>query len=153
MGRSLRLILGLALAVIGTWASAESTGFKAPSGNILCYTIDRDWDTDALLPESQRRLACLVWEVQWSPPLDFGDDDLTCDLDQTRIVLLPYAGRGNARWVCHGDVFWPLPLPKLGYGSSWNVSGFNCSMAKDGVRCSNSTGNGFHIRRAKLKFN
>lgn len=153
MGKLWTVVAAFALAVFASAAAADGTGFVAPSKNITCYLDRYDWDTDKRLPASQSPLLCLVWEAQWSPPLDFGDDDPTCDLDQTRVVILQPSGKAKARWICHGDVFWPLPLPTLGYGSDWSVAGYACSMAKDGVRCSNRSGGRFHIRRSALKLN
>ncbi len=90
---------------------------------------------------------CLVFEASWTPPNDYGDGDPTCDLDRTRIVILPPDGPATERWVCHGDVFWPIH-GAIGYGSAWSVLGFDCQMAETGVTCQNARGNGFSVRRA-----
>lgn len=136
-------ICSVAMAWGGT-ASADS--FGAPSGNILCYLGGSDGArTDAL--------TCLIFEASWSLPPYYGDNDPTCNLDRTRTIILPRRGPATARWTCHGDIFWPLPIPKIGYGSDWSVNGFDCTMRKDGVRCRNATNDGFSVRRRALQLN
>ncbi|MFK7939826.1 MAG: DUF6636 domain-containing protein [Roseovarius sp.] len=132
---------------------AHATSFSAPSGNIICYTVNWDYYTDKLVPPDQREMNCLVFEADWTLPPYYGDDNPNCDLDRTRAIILPPNGPAAAQWFCHGDVFWPLPNPKIAYGSDWSVSNFACTMREDGVRCQNASGHGFHVRRSKLTLN
>ncbi|WP_179381455.1 hypothetical protein [Jannaschia marina] len=125
------------LLLLGGPAAAD--GFASPTGNILCYL-------EPSAAPATAPVSCLIFEATWPMP----DADPTCDLDRTRMVTLPRRGPARAELACHGDVFWPLPLGTLGYGSEWSVQGIGCSMATDGVRCVNATGDGFHVRRAAL---
>ncbi|PTX54339.1 hypothetical protein C8N43_3153 [Litoreibacter ponti] len=134
------------LACVGAFAQpAWPNGFESPSGNIVCY-LDVFSDT----PYDQKALHCLIFLADWDMPPDYGDNDPTCDLDRTRIVILPPEAPASARWVCHGDVFWPYPQGALSYGSEWSLPTFTCSVAQDGVRCRNEAGQGFHLRRSAL---
>lgn len=125
-------------------ALADRPGFASPSGNIMCYLED---DPFVSLPLTQRDIVCLIFEANWTLPDYYGDDDLTCDLDRTRTIVLPVDGPARARWTCHGDVFWPFH-GAIGYGADWSMVGFACQMAETGVTCQNGRGNGFSVRRA-----
>jgi hypothetical protein len=134
-------------------AHAQSASFAAPSGNILCFTETYDYvKNEEIYPESQP-LVCLVFQANWTLPEYYGYGESTCDLERTRTIIVPPSGPAQARWTCHGDMFWPYPTPKISYGSDWSVANHSCTMRKDGVRCQNATGHGFHVRRAKLTLN
>lgn len=137
-------ILAATLSVL-PGAPVAAGGFTTPSNNITCYldvfSPDRIDEVDVI---------CLIFGASWDLPPDFGDKNPTCDLDQTRTVILPPEGPASARWTCHGDVFWPLPLGALSYGSGWSLMGYSCDVDTDGVRCTNASGNRFHVRRAAL---
>lgn len=145
-------LVALILGLVHT-DRAQASSFSAPSGNIICYTVDWDYSTDKMVPPNQREMNCLIFDANWSLPPYYGDDDPTCDLDRTRAIILPPTGPATAQWYCHGDVFWPLPNPKIAYGSDWEVLNYACTMRKDGVRCQNASGHGFHVRRSKLTLN
>ncbi|SFI57542.1 DUF6636 domain-containing protein [Jannaschia pohangensis] len=146
-----RLTHALAVALgllFGAGAEARAAGFTSPSGNILCYL-----DVLSDLPFDEMPLVCLVFEAEWDLPPDYGDDDPTCDFDRTRTILLRPGQPATARWTCHGDVFWPAPLGAISYGSEWSLADYTCAMATDGVRCGNSAGNGFQVRRSSVTLN
>lgn len=137
MNKALGLCAYIAFLFVGGAAMAQAQGFKAPSGNIVCY-------------EAEGAMNCIIFQARWSPEEARGGPGY-CDLDSTRVVSLPPSGRARSGWVCHGDVFWPYEAATLGYGSDWRRGAFACSMRKDGVRCSNGSGNGFWMRRANLQ--
>ncbi len=125
-------------------ALADRPGFASPSGNITCYLQD-DWERP--LPPQQRPFVCLIFEATWALPNYYGDDDPTCNLDRTRMLILPPNGPSREQWACHSDVFWPIH-GAIGYGADWSILSFECQMAETGVTCQNGRGNGFSVRRA-----
>lgn len=129
----------VALTLVPVVASAD--GFRTPSGNIWCYL-----DVFNSLSYDDLPLICLVGEADW--PMQGADPD--CGLDETRMIVLPPRGPASVETACHGDVFWPVPLGALSYGSEWSLGVFTCSVAADGVRCDNGAGGAFHVRRAAL---
>jgi hypothetical protein len=96
-------------------------------------------DTFEFQQNQEIPLVCLVFENTW-------DGEANCESDETRTVGLPRNGPATVDWVCHSDVFWPILLGKLSYGSNWTMHGYDCSINTDGVRCTNQSGNGFHVR-------
>lgn len=131
--------LAVILCLFISTVPAQANGFSTPSGNILCY-----WDPMPSGDYENTPLTCLVFEADWGEPSGLQD----CGLDETRALTLPRNGSAQFEWYCHGDVFWPLPLGALDYGSKWTLRGFECEVETNGVRCTNRSGNGFHVRRA-----
>ena len=133
----------LAALLVATRSFAERASFSSPSGNIICY-LEHDDGTNP----NESPLVCLILEADWvGPPYESED----CGLDQTRQVMMFPTGRGEVFLGCHGDVFWPHPTPKVSYGSTWSVTGFDCSVEQTGVTCENTEKNGFRLRRASVE--
>lgn len=139
----------LACVGLASPALADRPGFASPSRNILCY-IDTDYDGGRGIADSD--MVCLIASADWSPPVDYGDDDPTCDLDATRILILPPDAPARERWVCHGDIFFPIH-GAISYGSTWSFLDYTCDVATSGVRCTNANGNGFSVNRAGRTLN
>ena len=136
------------IAVLITLATpALANGFASPSGNIRCYL-----DVFSPAPIDETDMVCLIFDAGWEYPPERGGNDGDCDLDRTRMVILPPDGAPYLETACHGDVFWPEPLGTISYGSEWSLMGYTCRMARDGVRCGNGRGDGFHLRRAEVIF-
>ncbi|MBU2991841.1 hypothetical protein Q4555_14145 [Octadecabacter sp. 1_MG-2023] len=144
--RTLRALstVALMLLVSPVWA----LGFASPSGNIKCYV--ETYGEDSII---EADLVCLIFDAAWDLPPDYGDGDPTCDLDETRTLVLPTSGQPEERWTCHGDVFWPAPLATISYGSEWSFYSYTCAMAASGVSCENRNGNGFSVNRAGRTLN
>lgn len=136
--------LAIAIATTASPALADRPGFASPSNNITCY-LDTGYDAGSPLADSP--FVCLIFSADWDPAIDYGDDDPTCDLDRTRIVILPPNAPAVERWVCHGDVFYPIH-GAISYGSGWSFLDYACDMTTTGVSCENGAGNGFTVRRA-----
>lgn len=139
--------LAVILTLVGACFAGEAhaQGFASPSGNIRCY-LD---DTVQNILEAP--LHCLIFEADWDPALGLGESAPDCDLDSTRMVILSQHGGARFQWACHGDMFWPEPLPVLTYGSGWQIFGFDCAITPEGVRCTNRDGyHGFSMARRHI---
>lgn len=53
--------------------------------------------------------------------------------------------------LCVTDTAMNPDHPVLPYGSTWNRSGFACTSAQNGVRCTNREGRGWEMSRARLQ--
>ena len=141
-----RTLTALSACVISLFASPVlAEGFASPSGNIVCYA-----ELDGGMSAARAPLVCLIFEANWDVEVD---DDPSCNLDRTRAISLPRNGAPTEHLMCHGDVFWPAPLGAISYGSEWSFVDFTCSMATDGVRCSNASGNSIAVNRARRELN
>ena len=123
---------------------AERATFSSPSGNITCYLEDH-----GVFDVAERPLVCIVFEADWPVLPHAGSEE--CDLDAMHQIVMYPAGIPEPMIGCHGDVFWPLPEVKIGYGSTWSVTGYTCDMATTGVSCQNTDGHGFKLRRAAVE--
>lgn len=144
-------------AISPAWAEINEIAFKSPSNNITCYHYN-NWhngDSPAVpLAINDGPLVCLVHDADWSPPPAYNNQDdymANCGLDQTRMITLPPDGSATERWVCHGDMFYPLGDIVISYGSKWSFLDYSCTVETTGVSCQNKQGNGFSVRRAMRK--
>jgi hypothetical protein len=51
--------------------------------------------------------------------------------------------------TCHGDTAIDPHAPVLAYGKTWRRNGFTCTSKAIGLRCTNTSGHGFFISRAR----
>jgi len=127
---SLAVGAAVAAAFLGAAsASADSTGFTSPSGNIGCILSDD-------------LVRCDIGERDWGPPPRPADCPEYSDYGQG-ILLHP---TGPARFVCAGDTAMGGG-PALPYGQFQAGGGMSCNSEPSGMRCSNSDGRGFRISR------
>lgn len=121
--------------------AGQSHSFRTPSGNIACMAVVDDyegggWELRCDIAPSQQN-----WEG--------GDAGEECDLDDGDSLGLNATGR--AFWVCHGDTLLGPGSPTLGYGSTWSVGPFTCTVERTGVTCRNRSGHGFTLSRASYR--
>ena len=69
-----------------------------------------------------------------------------CELDWTGLML---ERDGNASPQCAGDTVFDPEAPILEYGRTWSRAGIACVSRETGLRCTNATGHGFELARAK----
>ena len=140
MFRAVILVSAFGL-VAGTAGAGEggmdTPSFGSPSGNIICYVPDVFASR-----YGEAKLVCHIFSADWAPPLE---ED--CNLDRTPTLTLGPEGAPRESIECHGDVFWPVPIPTLSYGSIWSIFGYRCEVARSGVTCTNESGHGFEIAR------
>jgi hypothetical protein len=130
----MRFVVGLAAAALvlaGPTAAGGSAGsfFRTPSGNISCGSLGllRCDIRSGLVPK---------------PPKPRG-----CDFDWGQTYLL---GRtGAARVGCVSDSVFSPTARVLRYGTRWSGSGTTCLSRPTGLRCTNRSGHGFFLSRAR----
>jgi hypothetical protein len=129
------LVAVAALTLAGPAAADLAIPFRTPSGNIGCYyTSNRDLGATlrcdirtGLKPRPPKPKSCT---------LDWGDS-------------FELAPTGRARLTCHGDTAIDPTSRVLQYGTRWSRGGFTCTSRKTGLRCSNRSGHGFFLSRAR----
>lgn len=139
----MRLVV-IVSALLALTTPAFAAGFASPSGNIRCYL-----DIYSADPIDKVPMVCLIFDAGWEYPPMHDEGFAECDLDRTRMVILPPVGTAYGQTACHGDVFWPAPLGAISYGSEWSWMGFTCKMATDGVRCTNGAGGAMALNRSR----
>lgn len=130
----LRPLITLALLTSPALAG-DYVGFHSPSGNIQCAISTGDYasarcDMSVLTPSFTK------------PPAD-------CEQDWGSSFAVDAGGRGYL--ACVGDSVADPGGLELGYGKSISLDGFTCKSEKSGVTCSNSSGHGFAISKAKQR--
>jgi hypothetical protein len=137
--------------------------FASPSGNFHCFISSagagcagEKWDKGV---KPSRTKVCSDQEPVLGPELWGGAAAAwACGSDPHSLPFLSAQGGDGVTWwdATFGD---SIPLPRdpstklavLPYGKTLVAGDFSCSMAKDGVTCSNTlSGHGFHVSRAKV---
>jgi len=138
--------------------------FASPTGNLHCFIstagagcAGEKWDPGVA---PSRTKVCSDQEPLLGPEL-WGSAAAAwnCGSDPHS---LPYLGGEGGQGVSWWDPTFGESIPSptnpsvklavLPYGKTLIAGDFSCSMAKDGVTCSNArTGQGFHVSRAKVK--
>jgi len=109
--------------------------FVMPSRNIYCGLIEVN---------SQKFLRC---EIRSSlNPLPPQSDGGFCEFDWGAGLLLPESGK--ARVLCISDTIASDDYT-LSYGNTWHYDGFNCRSNRNGLTCTNASGNGFFLSRER----
>lgn len=135
--RGLGLLATIAVALAALTSSAVSaqprmSGFKTPSGNIVCVyfagSIRCDIGT-GVRPLPRR-------------PKD-------CDVDWGQGVSLARSGRA---WiVCAGDTVMFVDVPTLAYGRTWKRGDITCVSRSVGLTCRNRSERGFFLSRERTR--
>lgn len=125
----LALVLGVALA-----QGDLKDGFSLPSGRLQCQFVPA--------AEGGTLLRCDVLNPTFRAPPRPAD----CPLAWGDSLYLEASGRPG--FTCHGDTV-VAQRPVLAYGQTWRQGGFACTSSPTGVRCTNASGHGFTLARAK----
>jgi len=116
---------------------AEPQGFKTPSGNIFCELISGEINS----------LRCEVSNsLKPKPPEPYRG---YCEFDWGRGLLLP--SNAKPEILCISDTIADPNKSVLGYGKTWNQSGFKCISQTAGLTCTNNNGYGFFLSREKWR--
>lgn len=109
---------------------ASARGWKSPSGNIVCGP-------------SGSKVVCLILEQDFV--------DAPCDGVYTTSGSVGRTGRARLNTGCFGGV--PMeylpPIRTVRYGDRFRYRGVTCRSKRTGMRCSNQSGHGFKLRRAR----
>lgn len=128
------------LAVLGLLAGAQpalgasgADTFRLPSGNIYCAYEHYSFAPKALRCEIRTGVKPLPPKPKW------------CDVDWGAGFAMRQ--RGAAQILCVGDTIYDKQAKVLPYGTTRQFGVFRCSSKAAGLRCVNSTGNGFFLSR------
>src|SRR4051794_27807813 len=121
----------VAALVCSAAAPGSSNSFRLPSKRIGC--------TYGAIPGSTPAIRCDVLGDGLHPR-----PKAKCQGDWVGIAL---GVKGRARPVCAGDTAVDPKSPILGYGKSWRRGAIRCRSARDGLRCSSTSGHGFFLAR------
>jgi hypothetical protein len=124
----------LSLLLVPAAASAGISGFKTPKRSISCAYIAFD---------DVRTLRCDITGMTNAPT----PKPKSCDFDWGSYFGMDPTGR--SRRLCVSDTPQDPRFPTLAYGRTWKRGGFTCRSRTTGVRCTNRSGHGFVISRAK----
>jgi hypothetical protein len=142
---SRRLLIAAVLAVVAAAAlplgapakSSVYLEFKLPSGNIGCGYAKFEGETASLRCE-------IVSGLRPLPP-----KPRRCDGDWGRAVGM--APTGSASRYCITDTVMNPGAPVLAYGRTWSRGGFVCRSRTDGLTCTNRSGHGWFLSRARSR--
>ncbi|MGB5594730.1 MAG: DUF6636 domain-containing protein [Crocosphaera sp.] len=114
--------------------AAPTKHFVTPSGNIYC----------ALIGEKLNFLRCEIGSMlNPLPPQPYPS---YCEFDWGAGLLLPQQGKPEI--LCISDTVAGSDYT-LVYGSVWKNTGFKCLSQTTGLKCTNSSGQGFFLSREK----
>jgi hypothetical protein len=135
---SLLALLSVLHGVVFAQGFEELGSFRTTSNNIHCLAYRTSRTAAA-------ELQCELVTVSAAIPPKPRD----CDLDWGQRFFLP--ARGRPERVCHGDTI--VSRAKiLAYGQTWRVAGFTCNSSTVRLRCTNRSGRGFELSRARQFF-
>jgi len=117
---------------------AESSGFKTPSGNIVCALEGTG---------ENARLRCeLRSYLNPKPPQPYPG---YCQFDWGKGFSLPVSLKPSV--LCISDTIFGGSYPVLKYNQTWRHQGFNCVSKRVGLTCTNLYGTGFFLSREKWR--
>jgi hypothetical protein len=126
--------IALLVVLAAPAAAQDGAQFQTPSGNIHCV----------IYAEQPAGVRCDMVELVQSytaPPPD-------CDLDYGTSFYVE-ADAPKAGLSCHGDTIILPTMSVLAYGSQISVGGITCQSETSGLTCTNQTGAGFTLSRAR----
>jgi hypothetical protein len=133
------MLVATAVSAVGAHAAAQPSvrvQFRLPSGNIGCVG-------SVAMKGLPSFLRCDILSGLRPEP------KRPCPLDWTGFSLM---STGAARATCAGDTAYDPRAPILRYGTTWKqggLGGFVCRSRRSGLRCTNRSGRGFVLTRAR----
>jgi hypothetical protein len=132
------LLAAIAVTAIPTQGALELPRFirfQTPSKNIGCLYS----------PSLERRPAymrCDILSGLRPKPT------ASCELDWTGYTI---QADSRARPTCAGDTVYDSKARILAYGKTWRQGPFRCISRRTGLHCTNATGHGFVLARARSR--
>jgi hypothetical protein len=111
-------------------------GFKTPSNNIYCQSVDGAPGEVAGYVRCDIRFSYTV-----SPPRP-----ADCDLEWGDAYGISEDAH-SGQLLCHGDTVFDDALPTLFYGHVWRSGSIRCKSERIGLTCINAMGRGFFISK------
>jgi hypothetical protein len=145
------LVASALAAAASVWASAQPlSGFRSPSGNIVCLFVPAARDDAGRLLDSQ--LLCSIRRASYSATLQDrcrnprGRRGAGVDWHGWRLGVT-----GPATVLCSGGVLYAgaprVSYVTLAYGRSWRRGVFTCRSRVSGVTCRSAGGHGVFVSR------
>ena len=131
------MLVGVALVSLGGSSALAASGadtFRMPSGNIYCAYEHYDSAPIGLRCDIRTGVKPLPPKPKY------------CDVDWG--VGFVMSRRGPAQILCAGDTVADPKAPVLAYGTTRRFGVFSCSSSTAGLRCVNTTGDGFFMSKA-----
>ena len=129
---------------------AQQFEFISPSGNIRCQGDHAASDED----EGSKGVECSVFSGAGRlPTLPKLPKPKDCDMVGITVFSVEATGKATRLAVCIGDTYYNLSgsVPVLPYGKTVQGDGWQCTSSKEGLRCENDDGHGFHLSRSQQK--
>ena len=125
----------LALTLLATPVlSDDRMFFQSPSGNIACMIATGDY------AEARCDISTLTSKIPARPA--------DCDLDYGHAFSIGPQNMRGAR-ACVGDTVADPSAMTLAYGDHIDLGGFRCTSDEGGMTCTNPSGHGFTLSKAK----
>ena len=125
--------------------------FTSPTGNIRCRG-DRAPDPHVRDDEGFNGVECSVYSGGGREPSLPVLPKPDCDVGGfTTVFEVEKTGKATRYVGCSGDPYYNLDSPKLPYGKTVKGDGWQCTSSKEGMRCENADGHGFHLNRRRQK--
>lgn len=121
------------LGCSGAASADQFVGFRSPSNNIHCLMSSGDWNG----------VRCDIGNFTPSYA------DSSCDLDFGFAFEVGPTGSGFP--VCAGDTVRDDSNPVLNYGQRYTFGGVTCVSETTGMTCTNASGRGFYLSRARQR--
>jgi hypothetical protein len=139
-----RIICGAAAVLLLAASAAKAddlTFFRTPSGNIHCLAYSAE------AGNGQSGVACEIHQItkrtlNVKRPAD-------CDLEWGNRVEVGQKGR--AGMSCYGDTLADPNSRVLAYGRSFELGSITCESSEAGLECSNGSGHGFFLSKARQR--
>jgi hypothetical protein len=137
LAQAAALVGGLAFLAVPAQARDAYATFKMPSGNIGCAY---SWFSG----ESAQLRCDILSGLVPRPPRPKG-----CDLDWGYGYEMKSTGRAQS--FCAGDTALDPRARVLANGQTWKSGGFTCVSRATGLTCTNRSGRGFTLSRARSR--
>lgn len=127
-------ILSVALGTLIASNAYADVYFKSPSGNIKCAADSSS--VDCVILSTHSGVSAPVYE----------------DCHANHVSL---SSSGRPEGICESDFAYSGfagSVPVLGYGQTKRGNGWSCTSAKTGMTCRNSSGHGFSMSKANIRF-
>ena len=126
-------VIVLLLAAPAAAQAADPEMFETPSRNIACVV-------------QGSQLRCDMRQLGNAAPRR----PASCEFEYGNAFGITRNG-SRGRRLCISDAVGGPGTPVVAYGRTWRRGGFTCRVRESGLRCTNSRGHGFELRRGRQR--